>query len=139
MPITNIGEQLLRDEGLKLRPYRDSVGKLTIGIGRNLDDDGIREVEAYFMRDNDVAAVTTGIRAALPWTASLDPVRFGVLQNMAFNMGLQGLLKFEQFLGSLQSGNLKMAQLNLLHSRWAQQVEDRAKRLIEQVGSGEWQ
>lgn len=58
--------QLVIDEGLRLRPYRDSVGKLTIGCGRNLDDVGITAAEAMMLLDNDVSRVERELVARLP-------------------------------------------------------------------------
>jgi lysozyme len=134
-----IEDQLLRDEGLQLKIYRDSVGKLTIGVGRNLDDVGISEAEAMVLLANDVNAARAGLLAALPWTSDLDPIRFAAVLNMCFNMGIRGLLGFRQFLASMQAGDWKMASLNMVQSRWAGQVGARAQRLAAQVESGEWQ
>lgn len=137
--ITSIEDQLLRDEGMRLRPYRDAVGKLTIGIGRNLDDVGISEDEACLLRSNDIKKASAGLLVVLPWAENLDPVRFGALLNMCFNLGLTKLLKFKQFLASLEAGDWKMAKLNMLNSAWASQVGDRAVRLAKQIEIGEWQ
>lgn len=134
-----IEEQLLRDEGMRLRPYRDSVGKVSIGIGRNLDDVGITEDEARFLLANDISAAGAGMRTALPWTAKLDEVRFAAMLNMCFNLGLTKLLTFKHFLESMQEGDWKMAALNMLHSVWAGQVGARAQRLAMQIETGEWQ
>lgn len=49
MNLTALKEELIRDEGLRLKPYRDTVGKLTIGVGRNLDDVGITKDEAMHL------------------------------------------------------------------------------------------
>lgn len=124
---------------MRLRPYRDEVGKLTIGVGRNLDDVGVSEDEAHTMLANDVASATAGMRTVLPWTTKLDAVRFGVLQNMCFNLGLTKLLGFKLFLASLEAGDWAMAKINMLNSHWAAQVGSRAERLAEQVITGEWQ
>lgn len=134
-----IEEQLLRDEGMRLRPYRDSVGKLTIGVGRDLDDVGINEEEARMLLKTDVAAATAGLQVALPWTSGLDPVRFAALLNMTFNMGIRGVLGFKHFLAALSSGDWKLASLNMLNSRWAGEVGARAQRLAQQIETGEWQ
>lgn len=137
--IASIEDQLLRDEGMRLRPYRDAVGKLTIGIGRNLDDVGISESEAATLLANDIGAAGRGLQSTLPWASTLDPVRYAALLNMCFNLGLTKLLKFKQFLASLEAGDWKMAKLNMLNSAWASQVGDRAVRLAKQIELGEWQ
>jgi len=138
----NITEQLMRDEGLRLKPYRDSVGKLTIGVGRNLDDVGISESEAMTLLWHDVQDANTELIAALPWAFSLranEPIRFFVLVNMAFNMGISGLLQFHNTLSHVQAGNYLTAADDMLLSKWATQVGDRAQRLAEQMRTGVWQ
>ena len=74
-------KQLERHEGLRLKPYRDTVGKLTVGYGRNLDDRGISEDEAGFMLDNDIDQVERELER-MPLYLSLDPIRQVVLANM---------------------------------------------------------
>lgn len=139
MPITNILDQLKRDEGLRLKPYKDSVDKLTIGYGRNLDDEGISRDEAEYMLHNDVIQHGADLAAHLPWTNSLDAARRGVLLNMAFNMGVAGLMQFRNTLALIQAGNYAEAAEEMLKSRWAEQVGPRAHRLAEQMRSGVWQ
>ena len=135
----DIFEQLKRDEDIKLKPYKDTVGKLTIGIGRNLDDVGISEAEANYLLGNDVAKATSGIRQNLPWADDLNDARMGVLINMAFNMGVSGLLKFPGMLGKLQRKLYDEAAAEMIDSAWYHQVGDRAKRLVTQMQTGEWQ
>ena len=136
--VATIFDQLKRDEGLGLKPYRDSVGKLTIGIGRNLDDVGISEAEANYLLGNDVAKVTSAIRQQLPWADDLDDARFGVLQNMAFNLGVSGLLQFHNMLSALQSQDWHGAAQEMMNSVWARQVGARATRLEQQMITGQW-
>jgi lysozyme len=138
MTVTNILEQLKRDEGLKLKPYKDTVGKTTIGIGRNLDDVGISEDEAIILLHNDLAKAAGQIRAALPWADQLGPIRGSVLGNMAFNMGIAGLLNFHKFLTALRLGNYDQAATEMLDSKWASQVGARAQRLAQQIRTNEW-
>lgn len=134
-----IQEQLRRDEGLKLKPYRDSAGKLTIGVGRNLDDCGISEGEAEVMLDNDIARVNRELHAYLPWTDSLDEVRRAVLVNMAFNVGTVSLLHFRKTLAHAQAGRYAEAAAEMLNSDWEKQVGPRAHRLAKQMETGDWQ
>lgn len=135
----DIFDQLKRDEAVRLKPYRDTVGKLTIGVGRNLDDVGLSEAEANYLLGNDVAKATSGIRQKLPWVDSLDDARMGVLVNMAFNMGVDGLLKFVGMLGKMQRGLYDEAAAEMIDSAWYHEVGDRAKRLVIQMQKGEWQ
>jgi lysozyme len=135
----NLIEQLKRDEGLRLTPYLDSVGKTTIGYGRNLSDEGITREEADMLLMNDIERTTNDLSKHLPWVASLDPVRQAVLLNMAFNMGIHGLMSFKNTLALVQRGDYAMAALGMLHSEWASQVPARAQRLAKQMELGEWQ
>lgn len=135
----NIVDQLRRDEGLRLHPYKDSVGKLTIGYGRNLDDVGISQPEADVLLRNDIVNATFKLSEALPWTEGLDDVRKGVLINMVFNMGLASVLEFKRTLGLIQSGDYAGAAAAMLDSKWAEQVGPRAQRLAIQIESGSWQ
>ena len=132
-------DQLRRDEGVRLKPYRDSVGKLTIGVGRNLDDVGISSDEADFLLSNDVAYAQRMLEQALPWTVGLGDARNGVLLNMTFNMGIGGLLEFKETLAKIQSGDYAGAAQHMLDSKWAEEVGPRSHRLALQMESGEWQ
>jgi|TARA_Y100000114_G_C11752498_1_gene325111 lysozyme len=129
-------QQLQRHEGLRLKPYRDAVGKLTIGYGRNLDDRGISEDEAGFMLDNDIDQVVAELER-LPLYLGLDSVRQTVLANMAFNMGVPTLLEFRRMLGALAEKDWDRAADEMLDSKWARQVGSRAVELSELMRRGE--
>lgn len=131
-------EQLRRDEGYRQFPYRDSVGKLTIGIGRNLDDVGISELEAEFLLASDIQKVREQLAVSVPWYLTLNEARRGVLENMAFNLGHTGLMKFRRTLETIQAGQHHLASQHMLESLWAKQVGPRASRLAQQMLSGEW-
>ena len=136
--------QLLRDEGCLLKPYRDQVGKLTIGVGRNLDDVGLSQTEADFLLDNDISRASAAVVAHIPWAMALDEVRRAVLINMSFNMGIgntargTGLLGFPKFLAACERGDWATAAAEMLSSKWATQVGVRADRLAEQMREGRW-
>jgi len=132
-------DQLKRDEGLRLRPYKDTVGKTTIGIGRNLDDVGISEEEALVLLANDIKRADDALSEAFPWTLALDDARRAVLVNMTFNMGIHGLAQFRHFLAAVEAGSWTTARVEMLDSKWADQVGARAQRLAIQLESGEWQ
>ena len=134
---TRLREQLIRHEDLRLKPYRDSVGKLTIGVGRNLDDVGISREEALLLLDNDILRAQTAVIRELPWAVELDRQRFEVLVNMAYNLGIRGLLGFRKFLAELHDGHFEAAAKEMLDSRWAEQVGRRAQELAGIVRTGE--
>lgn len=129
-------QQLQHHEGLRLKAYRDTVGKLTIGYGRNLDDRGISEDEAGFMLDNDIDLVEAELER-MPLYLSVGPIRQVVLANMAFNMGVPTLLTFRRMLGALAERDWDRAAAEMLDSRWASQVGSRAVELAELMRRGE--
>jgi lysozyme len=128
--------ELIRDEGLRLKPYVDTVGKTTIGVGRNLTDVGISRDEAEALLEHDIIRTLSGLNGALPWWTDLDPVRQRVLINMAFNLGIKGLLTFQNTLRAVREGRWQDAHDGMLASKWARQVGDRAKRLAEMMLTG---
>ncbi len=128
-----VAEQLLADEGLRLKPYRCTAGKLTIGVGRNLDDRGISEAEALMLLDDDITDCWTRLSATLPWVETAPEGVQEVLVNMAFNLGVEGLLGFATALGHLQARRYAEAAQAMLASKWARQVGKRAERLAERV------
>src|SRR6266567_1031028 len=132
-------DQLTRDEGLRLKPYKDSVGKLTIGVGRNLDDVGISRDEALLLLANDIQNAKDRIEQELPWAGNLDEVRLAALVNMVFNMGIGRVMQFHKFLAALAAVDFKTASTEMLSSHWAEQVGPRAQRLAIQIESGFWQ
>jgi lysozyme len=136
MDKTKLAEQLKKHEGLRLKPYTDTVGKLTLGIGRNLEDKGITEQEALFMLNNDVDYFYGQLNKKLTWFKSLDDARQNVLINMAFNLGVAGLLSFVNTLSAISYGHYSQASREMLDSKWAKQVGYRAEELAEQMRTG---
>tara|TARA_R100000541_G_scaffold18259_1_gene28048 strand:+ start:1451 stop:1870 length:420 start_codon:yes stop_codon:yes gene_type:complete len=135
---TKLAEQLKKHEGLKLKPYTDTVGKLTLGIGRNLEDKGISEQEALFMLNNDVDYFYDKIKKEINWFCALNDARQNVLVNMAFNLGVAGLLTFKNTLRLVGVGHFCEAADEMLNSKWAKQVGYRAEELSEQMRTGEY-
>lgn len=125
-------EQLVAHEGIRLRPYRDAVGKITIGVGRNLTDCGISTEEAFALLDHDIDATADGLVKAMPWTANLDAPRLRVLLDIGFNAGIDGLLGFHKLLAAVQKGDYPTAAAEIVNSKLA---PNRAKRLAALVQS----
>ncbi len=128
--------ELLRDEGLRLKPYRDGKGYLTIGIGRNLDTVGISVEESHLLCLHDMERAEKALNTHCPWLGQLNPVRQRVLLNMTFNLGIQKLCGFTQFLEALQHQDYECAAGAMLDSRWAEQVKARATRLADMMRRG---
>lgn len=137
--ITSLNDQLRRDEGTRLKLYQDTVGKTSIGVGRNLSDVGISQEEADLLLENDIKAATVALESHFPWAAALDAVRLGALLNMTFNMGIGGVAQFKDMLSKLQAGDYAGASQAMLQSKWADQVGARAQRLAIQIEGGSWQ
>jgi lysozyme len=127
--------ELTRDEGRRLKPYVDTVGKTTIGVGRNLTDVGISDAECDTMLSNDIDRTVAWLDRNLPWWRQLDPVRQRVVINMAFNMQ-GGLLTFVNTLAAMKRGDYAAAADGMLASKWAGQVGARAMRLATMMRSG---
>lgn len=128
--------QLINDEGLRLRPYLCTEGKLTIGVGRNLDDRGITEAEAMYLCNNDIDACIKDLNRSLPWWKDMDDVRQEVMVNMVFNLGIKRLLGFRKALSAMRTGDYDKAAAEMLDSKWARQVGDRSKRLANMMKKG---
>lgn len=135
-------EQLRRDEGEVLHAYTDTLGFLTIGVGRLIDrrrGGGISKDEAAYLLNNDIARVDAELRSKLSWFGQLDEVRQAALINMGFQLGVAGLLEFTRSLACIRDGRFAEAETHLLASKWATQTPARAKRVARQIASGEWQ
>ncbi len=131
-------QQLMRHEGLRLKSYIDTVGKLTIGYGRNLDDVGITRDEAAYLLSGDISTAIQGLVTRYPWFDRLDPVRQAALVNMGFNLGATKLAGFKHTLAAIERGQYGDASTRMLDSLWATQVGQRAVELAAQIRTGEW-
>lgn len=129
MDLRKLINDLIRDEGLKLKPYRCTSNKLTIGIGRNLDDNGITEAEARYLLHNDLGRAVDELDRSIPWWKALPDAQKNGLVNMLFNMGWSRLSGFEKMLAALEVGDYATGAAEALNSRWAVQVGDRSKRV----------
>ena len=136
-------KQLRLDEGCRSTVYKDSLGLWTIGIGRLVDPSrpkaGLRQVEMEFMLQNDINDRIQALQTKLPWFKELDAARQGVLINMAFQLGTEGLLAFTRTLGLIRNRQFAEASVAMLESKWASQTPERAKRMSRQMLTGEWQ
>jgi lysozyme len=130
-------DMLIRHEGLRLKPYHCTAGKLTIGVGRNLDDNGITDAEARMMLSNDV--VVAEIDALkFPWFKDLNQPRKDAILNMLFNLGLARFRGFKNFIASMEAEDYKGASEEMLSSKWADQVGSRAIELSFIILNGKY-
>ena len=139
MVASQLVNQIIRHEGLELKPYKCTSNKLTIGVGRNLEDVGITEAEAKYLLMNDLARVDSQVEHLMPWSAQLNPARYDALLNFVFNVGIGTALLFENAMAALKESDFDTAAAELLDSRWSTQVGKRAEELAEQIRTGEYQ
>ena len=118
-------DRIKQHEGLRLKPYLDTVNKTTIGYGRNLDANGITAEEAEIMLRHDVM-LAEDEAGRFSWYRKLDDRRKGVIVEMIFNLGLSGVLKFKNMIQAIQDDDYKKASNEMLDSLWATQTKGRA-------------
>jgi lysozyme len=128
--------RLIRHEGLRLKPYRDTAGDLTIGVGRNLDGAGIDRAEAMMLLKNDIAEARAAMDQRWPWWRKLDSVRGDVMTELTFNLGADGFAAFKTVLSLLQTAAFGAAADDLLATKWASQVGGRAQDLAKMIQTG---
>ncbi len=125
----NYKERIKQHEGYRRKPYRCTEGKLTIGYGRNIEDNGITEAEASFLLDNDLKRCESECRKAFSWFDGLDDTRRSVIVEMDFNLGLKKFLNFKKMLAACEKKDYELAAREMLDSLWARQVGQRAENL----------
>jgi lysozyme len=124
-------DRLIEHEGLRLKPYPDEFGLITIGIGRCLDKKGITKEEAFYLFENDIDDCLRDVTKNIKFFSSLDDIRQEVIVEMCFQLGIGGLLGFEKFLYQLERKNYSDAAREMLNSMWAKQTPGRAKELSQ--------
>jgi lysozyme len=135
--LTKLRQQLRIHEGYETKPYTDSVGKLSIGVGRNLDDIGLSDDEIQLLLDNDINRAMKGAEK-FSWWKDLDSVRQMVVLDMIFNLGLAGFCKFRKTISYIASSNYSAAAMEMLDSKWADQVKNRAVTLSRMMNTADW-
>lgn len=147
----DIKSLLILDEGVRLKPYKDTVGKWTIGIGRNIEENPFSTDELLFILsngfnaeaaniclDNDIKKCIFHITSEFPWFERLGDARKAVLINMCFNMGIKKLLAFKKTLKFIEDGLYDYAADGMMDSLWAKQVKGRAVRLSKMMKTGKF-
>jgi len=137
----DLKDHLIKFEGLVNKPYECTSGKLSIGVGRNLEDNGITTDEALFLLDNDINNVLTELKAQFVWFESAPENAKLVLSDMCFNLGLPTLLTFKKMLLAFAEQDWDEAAKQILDSKYAKQVGRRAiynASLIEAIMDDKW-
>jgi lysozyme len=135
--LESLKADLRRHEGLRLAPYSDTVGKITIGYGRNLTDNGITPKEAEAMLDHDARNAWSDCEKYIHAFDDLDSPRKVVVANMMFNLGATRLLKFSNFITALSLGDFVTAAAEMRNSAWYRQVGTRGEELEMRMFKGE--
>lgn len=136
MKKTKLEEMVARHEGFRSKPYRCTAGKLTIGYGLNVEE-GITEPEAHMIMSMRLKDLTKELGAKLPWFSHTDEERQGVLIDMAYQLGVGGLMKFKKFLVFCAREEWGSASVEMLDSKWAKSDSpNRAKELSHIIKSG---
>lgn len=129
----NIRDELIQDEGLELKPYADSTGNLTIGVGRNLDGRGITHQEAMYLLDNDIAECLHHLGNLFHGWLSYSTDRRNALTNMRFNLGPYGFMGFKKMISAIRAGKWQEAADECLDSGAARMLPGRYGRIAARL------
>jgi lysozyme len=134
-------DMIKRHEGVESHVYKDHLGLETIGVGRCIAPNslGLSDDEIDYLLDNDIVRCIKELTRALPWFSSLDDVRTEALIDLCFNLGLTRLLGFKKALAAMAISDWETAKVELLDSRWATQVGNRAQEIAEMIRTGVYQ
>lgn len=128
---------LIEEEGWRNKAYADSLGVLTIGVGRNLIDKGLSDQEIGVILLNDIREVESQANM-LAGYAALNDVQKAVICSLIFQLGISGVKAFKKLLAALATGDVHAAAEHGLDSLWAKQTPVRAKRQMQMLASGQW-
>jgi len=139
--MNRLRDMIKRHEGVETHCYKDHVGLETIGVGRCIAEGslGLSDDEIDYLLDNDIVRCIKELTRSLPWFSSLDEVRKEALIDLCFNLGLTRLLGFKKALAAVEVSDWDTAKVELLDSRWATQVGNRAQEIAEMIRSGVYQ
>jgi lysozyme len=127
-------DTLIRHEGMRNTLYKCSEGKNTIGVGRNIDANGISTEEALYLLKNDIKGCEENLRK-YSWFENLTDVRQEVLLNLCFNIGYAGFKTFRKMIWALENGDYLTASEEMKDSKWYRQVGIRAEQLVDAMAS----
>lgn len=136
MSFSNLREMIMRHEGFREKAYTDSEGILSIAFGRNIQQVGVTREEGLFLLANDIRRVVNEAADHFYWFKSLNVPRQDVVLSMLYNLGLVRFNTFTKFTAALSFQNYDKAATEMLDSKWASQVGERAKELAQIMRSG---
>ena len=130
-------KQLIEHEGEVLTPYKCPAGKLTIGVGRNIEDNGIRREESRYMLTNDIAECESDLRRVFDNFEAFSENRRVALVDLRFNLGPSRFRSFKKMIAAIQRGDWLHAACEAMDSRWAHQVQkSRVDTITRQLAEG---
>ena len=131
-----IEKQLVEHEGMKQKVYRCPAGKLTVGVGRNLEDKGLSEEEALFLLRNDITECEDDLRTIFADFDTLDDARRRVLIDMRFNLGYATFRRFKKMIAAVKEKEFNRAAEEMQDSNWYRQVGNRGRTLVKMMQGG---
>ena len=134
-------EMLRRHEGVRDKVYLCSAGYETIGVGRNISEDGLglSEDEINFLLNNDIKRVREELTEEYYWFAGLNDARQDAMIDLSFNLGQTRLRGFVKALEAMSREEFENAADEFMDSKWSEQVGDRALEVTEIIRTGEYQ
>jgi len=129
-----VKEFIIKHEGLKLKPYLCPAGKLTIGVGRNIEENGISEDEAMYLLNNDIKRCKTELMEIFDKDYITLPANVKIaLIDMIFNLGKPRFLTFKKLIQAVKEGDFKKAAEEAKNSKWCRQVGSRCEDVCEML------
>lgn len=138
--MSKLSDQLRIHEGVRSHAYKCSANMITVGVGRNIDENGglgLSDDEIDYLLENDIRRCKQEL-ITLPWFSQIDSVRQDALINMCFNLGMTRLLGFKNALTAMSVGDYDTAADEFMDSRWAKQVGRRAEEVCTMIRTGSY-
>lgn len=123
----------MSNEGVRKYPYRCSAGKLTIGIGRNLEDKGLSNSEVMYLFNNDLQDTQDSAESIFEDFSQYTIEEQTVILDMLFNLGTTRFKTFKKFIRAIKERDLKEAARQIEQSAYFRQVPNRARRNIKML------
>ena len=141
--MSKLTEMLRRHEGVETHAYKCTAGKITIGVGRNIDPAGgigLSDDEVEYLLENDIARCAEELGREFPWFSGLiNDARRDALIDLCFNVGITSLRNFKMANAAMAEDDYEKAADEYMNSRWASQVGNRAKEICAMIRTGEYQ
>lgn len=138
MDYTSLKSSIKKHEGKRYTLYKDSEGVSTIGYGHNLENNPLSEKAIEQILDDDIQKAVEAARVFVPYYEQLNDVRQEVVVEMIFNLGHTGFSKFIKMKKALSEFDYDRAALEMINSKWAGQVGERAVTLSRLMKTGSY-